>query len=175
MAHNVEIKARVADPEALRKRIEEIADGGPILLRQDDTFFLSPNGRLKLRRTGEGAELIYYEREDSTAPTESQYLTMPIDDPATAEAMLSVALGVRGTVGKLRRLYRVGDTRIHLDEVEGLGSFVELEVVLGASQSVLDGEAYATELMNKMDLDEADLVAEAYVDLLEAPPEDREE
>lgn len=175
MAHNVEIKAYLEDPEALRERIEELADEGPTLLRQEDTFFHSRNGRLKLRRIDERAELIYYERSDAEEPTESQYLKMEVADAATTEAMLSVALDVRGTVSKRRQLYRVGQTRVHVDEVDGLGSFVELEVELAAAQPSFEGEAIARELMKKIGLDESDLVAGAYIDLLEAEPAEREE
>ncbi len=168
MAHNVEIKAHLDEPEALLERLERLADAGPTLLTQQDTFFHSRNGRLKLRRSGDRAELIYYERSDATEPTESQYLKTEIDDPATLEAMLSVALDVRGTVRKRRRLYRIGQTRVHLDEVEGLGSFVELEVELGAAQPPSEGRAIANELMEKIGVSEGDLVAAAYIDLLEA-------
>ncbi len=171
MAHNVEIKAYLAQPEALLDRLERLADSGPTLLTQQDTFFHSRNGRLKLRKSGDGAELIYYERDDAPGPTESQYLKTPIADGAALEAMLSVALDVRGTVSKRRRLYRVGQTRVHVDEVEGLGSFVELEVELGATQPLAEGRAIASELMKKIGIRESDLVAAAYLDLLEAGQE----
>lgn len=172
MAHNVEIKAVLREPEALRARLEELADEGPELLSQADTFFYSRNGRLKLRRLGDRAELIYYERADAQEPTESQYLKTAVADGAAIEAMLSVALEVRGTVRKRRWLYRVGQTRIHVDEVEGLGHFLELEVVLGASQPASEGRAIARELMASIGVDEADLVAGAYIDLLDAAAEE---
>lgn len=168
MAHNVEIKAYLEEPEALEARLERLADSEPILLQQEDVFFYSRNGRLKLRKSGDRAELIYYERADAPEPTESQYLKTSIADGATLEAMLSVALDVRGTVRKQRRLYRIGQTRVHLDEVEGLGSFVELEVELGAAQPPSEGRAIANELMEKIGVSEGDLVAAAYIDLLEA-------
>lgn len=167
MARNVEIKARLSDPAAFRTRVEELADDGPTLLEQQDTFFHSRRGRLKLRKAESGAELIYYERLNATGPAESQYFTESFTDPAAIEAMLSVALEVRGTVQKCRRLYRVGQTRIHIDEVLGLGSFVELEVELEAVQETAVGEKVAAELMEKLELQEEDLVAESYIDLLE--------
>jgi len=95
VSRNVEIKARLAEPAAFRARVEELADEGPILLEQDDTFFHSRRGRLKLRKQGGGSELIYYERTDLTGPAESQYFTESFEDPATIEAMLSVALEIR--------------------------------------------------------------------------------
>lgn len=167
MSRNVEIKARLAEPAAFRARVEELADEGPILLEQDDTFFHSRRGRLKLRKQGGGSELIYYERTDLTGPAESQYFTESFEDPATIEAMLSVALEIRGTVRKSRRLYRIGPTRIHIDEVLGLGSFVELEVELDATQRTSEGEAAAQELIDKLELKEEDMVASSYIDLLE--------
>ncbi len=97
---------------------------------------------------------------------------MAVDDGALAEAMLSVALDVRGTVSKRRQLYRIGQTRIHLDEVDGLGSFLELEVELEPSQLPAEGKVIASDLMRKLGLDESKLVAEAYIDLLEAIPAD---
>ncbi|MEJ2144810.1 MAG: class IV adenylate cyclase, partial [Acidobacteriota bacterium] len=77
------------------------------------------------------------------------------------------ALGVIGRVRKRRRLYLAGNTRIHLDEVEGLGSFLELEVVLSGSQTVAEGEAVAQSLMRELGIPESDLIQGAYVDLIE--------
>ncbi len=175
MAHNVEIKAFLDQPEALRERIAALADAGPTLLEQEDTFFHSRNGRLKLRKGGAGAELIYYERSDSKAPTESAYLKMPVDDAPMTEAMLAVALDVRGTVKKKRELYQIGQTRVHIDDVDGLGSFLELEVELGSGQTTSDGEAIARQLIQELGLEEGALVAEAYIDLLESLPPPPEE
>lgn len=169
MPRNVEIKARLAEPVTFRSRVEELADGAPILLEQEDVFFHSQRGRLKLRKEASGAQLIYYERSDLTGPAESQYFTESFADPATIEAMLSVALDIRGTVSKSRRLYKIGQTRVHIDEVLGLGSFVELEVELEAIQETSEGEAAARELMEKLELAEEYLVAESYIDLLEGP------
>lgn len=169
MPRNVEIKARLAEPAAFRARVEELADEGPTLLEQDDTFFYARRGRLKLRKEAGGSQLIYYERVNSTGPAESQYFTESFAEPATIEAMLSVALEVRGTVRKSRRLYRIDQTRVHIDEVLGLGSFVELEVELEAVQETSEGEAVARELMKRLDLREEDMVAESYIDLLEEP------
>ncbi|MEJ2147440.1 MAG: class IV adenylate cyclase, partial [Acidobacteriota bacterium] len=131
MARNVEIKARVADPRELESRVREIADKGPFDLAQDDTFFACAHGRLKLRElASERGELIFYLREDKAGPRISEYSIVPTSRPAELRLALSDALGVIGRVRKRRRLYLAGNTRIHLDEVEGLGSFLELEVVL---------------------------------------------
>jgi predicted adenylyl cyclase CyaB len=81
---------------------------------------------------------------------------------------LSRAWGTAGRVLKKRRLYLAGSTRIHLDRVDRLGHFLELEVVLEATQSVADGEAEAQRIMAALGVEERDLVSGAYVDLLEA-------
>ena len=81
--------------------------------------------------------------------------------------MLALAYGVVGRVRKTRTLCFVGATRIHLDDVEGLGHFLELEVVLAPGQSTDDGEAIARDLMARLSLDESSLTTGAYVDLLE--------
>jgi predicted adenylyl cyclase CyaB len=165
---NVEIKARVRDLPALRRAVEAITDGPPALLIQSDTFFEVPRGRLKLRAFADGtAELISYLRSDVGGPRESRFAKAPVSDPAALAAVLSAALGTAGVVRKRRFLYRRGPTRIHLDEVEDLGSFLELEVELADDQSTNEGERVARELMARLGIAEEDLIATAYVDLLE--------
>jgi predicted adenylyl cyclase CyaB len=167
VGRNVEIKARITNPGAIRRRAEALADGPAELLEQEDTFFACPEGRLKLRRFGNGgAELIFYRRADTAGPRQSEFLKASIPDPDAFEAALGAALGVLGRLRKRRTLYLVGQTRIHLDEVERLGSFLELEVVLGDDQSIADGEVIARELMAALGVGEADLVDVAYVDLI---------
>jgi adenylate cyclase class IV len=164
---NVEIKVRVRDLAVLSRAVEAIADGPPALLIQSDTFFEVPRGRLKLRAFAGGtAELISYLRSDVGGPRESRFAKAPVSDPAALAAVLDDALGTAGTVRKRRLLYRRGPTRIHLDEVEGLGSFLELEVELADGESVADGERVARELMARLGIAEEDFVAGAYVDLL---------
>jgi adenylate cyclase len=164
---NVEIKARVDDLAAVAHRAARLADGGPIDLEQDDLFFDVPRGRLKLRTLATDAgELIFYERADEAGPKTSSYSIAPTSDPESLGALLSSALGVRGRVVKRRRLYRSGATRIHLDRVEGLGEFVELEVVLDTETSADDGAATARALLRKLGIEKHQLVRGAYLDLL---------
>ena len=80
---------------------------------------------------------------NTAGPKRSDYLIVETSDPSTLKATLTAALGVRGVVRKTRRLYLVGQTRVHLDEVEGLGQFMELEVVLRPEQSNAEGQAIA--------------------------------
>lgn len=165
---NVEIKARVEDLKALEKRVREIADGNPAIMHQEDSFFRIESGRLKLRKLSDTrGELIFYTRPDSVLPAESCYSLFSTAAPGDLFGVLSQALGVRGVVRKRRSLYLIGQTRVHLDRVEGLGSFMELEVVLEPDQDPDEGVAVAHELMGELGIPEDALVEHAYIDLLE--------
>ncbi|MFW5927104.1 MAG: class IV adenylate cyclase [Wenzhouxiangella sp.] len=169
MARNVEIKARVADPARMAERALRIADEGPWTIEQDDTFFACPDGRLKLRDFGNGSgELIFYRRPDRTGPGQSEYCITPTGDPGGLRQLLTDALGATGRVRKQRTLYLAGRTRIHLDRVEGLGDFLELEVVLSDGELPRIGQAEARCLMKRLGIASDDLVDVAYVDLLAA-------
>ena len=169
MARNIEIKARVDAPSALFERAQAIADHGPVEIVQDDTFFACASGRLKLRILSDTeGHLIHYERSDTQQPKESRYSIVPTATPHALREALTRALGSRGRVRKRRLLFLLGNTRIHLDDVEGLGHFMELEVVLNDGESAAYGAGVARDLMRRLDIREDQLVDCAYVDLL--PP-----
>jgi adenylate cyclase class IV len=168
MPRNIEIKARIADPAGVRRLAEGLADDPAVLLEQEDRFYPTPSGRLKLRISGVGgAELIAYTRADAPGPRSSDYRIAPVADPERLSGVLAAALGgVRGVVRKRRTLLIVGRTRIHIDEVEGLGSFLELEVVLAEGDDETNGEREARALMEHLGVDASDLVGKAYIDML---------
>ncbi|XP_074428693.1 adenylate cyclase CyaB-like [Larus michahellis] len=172
MRRNVEVKARLREPAAVAERLRGSGRGDGEGLVQADTFFRVPRGRLKLRRRTDGrGELIFYERPDATGPKLSCFSITPTDDPDGLEAVLGQALGVLGVVRKERLLYLVGQTRVHLDRVEGLGDFLELEVMLTEEQTLEDGERVARQLMKELGIEEQDLISGAYLDLLLAKGE----
>jgi adenylate cyclase class IV len=167
MARNIEIKARIDSVAALLPRALAVAGGAPEMIEQDDTFFAVPQGRLKLRLFADGsAELIHYRRPDTGEAKASDYVLVAAPDPAALREALARACGVLGRVRKRRWLLRAGPTRIHLDQVEGLGDFMELEVVLAAGQADAEGVAIAERLMRELGLTEAPRIAGAYLDLL---------
>ena len=169
MARNVEIKARIASIEALEPKAAAIADAGPVEIAQDDTFFRCAQGRLKLRAFSDAeGELIFYRRADQAGPKESFYLRTPTADPGTLREVLTLACGRAGRVRKQRRLYTTGRTRIHLDRVDGLGDFLELEVVLEDGEALEAGLREARTLMARLGIEAGQLVEAAYVDLLAA-------
>ncbi|MBE0644975.1 MAG: class IV adenylate cyclase [Bacteroidetes bacterium] len=167
MPRNTEIKARIPSIAALIPDIELLATGGPDIFEQDDTFFHCTHGRLKLRvfTAGKG-ELIQYQRPDTAGPKESTYVIVPTSDPDSLRTALTRAYGVAGRVRKRRTLYMIGRTRVHLDEVEGLGNFLELEVVLDEHESAQQGEAVARDLLARLGIAPHDLIDGAYIDLL---------
>jgi predicted adenylyl cyclase CyaB len=168
MGRNIEIKARAVDFERLARLARALSDAGPTVLTQEDIFFATREGRLKLRVLADDlGELIYYVRRDGEGPKTSDYLIAPTTDPTSLKTVLEAALGVRGVVRKTRTLLLCGQTRIHLDEVEGLGRFIELEVVLEKDQSEAHGARVAEELMSKLEIEQDHLVRGAYMDLLE--------
>jgi predicted adenylyl cyclase CyaB len=169
MPANIEIKARAPNFADLRRRAEALSGGPAQTIRQEDTFFHTRQGRLKLRLLADRAQLIYYQRPDGDGPKRSDYHIFETGDPEHLKSALSLALGVRGVVRKTRHLYLVGQTRLHLDEVEGLGQFMELEVVLHPGQSDEDGRRIAEEIMSDLGVKGADLVEGAYMDLIESP------
>ena len=167
MARNIEIKARVADLDALAARTAAIADSGPVEIPQDDTFFRCDNGRLKLRVHADGhGELIFYRRPDSGGPKVSFYVLSPTASPDTLREVLTLSNGQEGRVVKHRTLFMVGRTRVHLDRVQGLGDFMELEVVLADGEPPEDGVREAHALMDKLGIALDSLVTGAYHDLL---------
>ena len=167
MPSNVEIKAGVADARDFAERAERLAGSPPQRLKQHDSFYAAARGRLKLRRFADGnAELIFYQRSDAGGPKLSDYARLPVADPSAMHALLDAALGCTGTVRKNRLVWLVGRTRVHLDEVEGLGTYMELEVVMRDGEPPAAGEAEARTLMSALGVGESDLVAGAYVDLL---------
>jgi adenylate cyclase class IV len=167
MPRNVEIKARIGSVEALLPRAQTLADGPPERIEQDDTFFHCTHGRLKLRDFGDGrGELIHYHRADTDGPKLSDYVRTPTSDPAALREALTRAHGQLGRVRKTRLLLLAGQTRIHLDRVQGLGDFMELEVVLRDEQTLDQGQAIAEGLMQQLGIDASQRLAGAYLDLL---------
>jgi adenylate cyclase class IV len=167
MGRNVEIKAAVADFTGATAALATLSPGPGVALAQEDTFFHCRGGRLKLRRLAvDAGELIAYERADQAEPRTSDYHLVPTAEPERLRGVLAAACGIIGTVRKRRTVHMVGRTRVHLDEVEGLGRFVELEVVLEDGEPVQHGVAEAQGLMALLGIQEDQLVSQAYVDLL---------
>src|SRR5438067_7745814 len=167
MPSNIEIKAVLRD----RTRVEAIAarlsDTTPEVIPQEDVFFFCEGARLKLRILGsDRGELIRYERSNVADARCSKYEIARTSDPLILLEILTKTLGRVGAVKKIRTLYLIGQTRVHLDQVSGLGDFLELEVVLRAEQSEMEGKTVVETLLSTLGIGEQDLIGEAYIDLL---------
>jgi homotetrameric cytidine deaminase len=162
LRHNLELKAVDPDPERSLAVCRELGAEDRGVLRQRDTYFRARGGRLKLREEEPGgATLVHYDRPDGAETRESRYRLVPIDDPDTLRAALDAALGTLVVVEKERHLWQWESVRIHLDRVNGLGTFVELEDVeaadgrnverlteaLGIARENLIGDSYSDRLL----------------------------
>jgi predicted adenylyl cyclase CyaB len=169
MPSNIEIKAHVRDFDEIRRRAEQLSKRPVEVIPQEDTFFNVARGRLKLRVLSENnGQLIYYTRPDQEGPKRSDYHISLTSDPKNLKRVLELAYGIRGIVRKTRYLYLVDQTRVHLDDVEGLGQFMELEVVMREEQSDAEGQAIAEDLMVALGVEKHNLLESAYMDLLES-------
>ena len=167
MPSNIEIKAVLENRAAAEKIAIRLSDTGPETIRQEDTFFRCDGARLKLRILApDRGELIRYERPDVADARCSRYLIARTSDPDRLKEILSETLGVAGMVKKTRTLYLIGQTRVHIDEVERLGTFLELEVVLREGQTEAEAKTIAENLMAELGIDKRQLLPDAYVDLM---------
>jgi predicted adenylyl cyclase CyaB len=165
---NIEIKARARNFAQIRSRAEKLSDTPVEVISQEDIFFHTPQGRLKLRiLAANSGQLIYYTRPDQEGPKRSDYHISYTSDPENLKRVLDLAYRVRGIVRKTRYLYLVGQTRVHLDDVESLGQFIELEVVMQEEQSDAEGQEIAEALMASLGVERSDLLEGAYMDMLD--------
>jgi adenylate cyclase class IV len=166
LRRNIEAKWRHPRLEDGRTRALSLGAREAGHLEQRDTFFVAPRGRLKLREFGDGsAELIAYQRPDSGAARESNYVLCAAPEPRVLADALTHALGLVGVVVKKRELLLFEHTRIHLDRVDGLGSFIELETVV-TTQTDAEACNELDRIAAALALDPAERVAVAYIDLL---------
>lgn len=166
MAINIEIKARAANWAAQMAAGLALADRTE-RLEQDDTFFNISNGLLKLREQRGGDDyLVFYRRPGEKGPKPSEYTLVPVPDAAKTKKTLKRLLGVTKNVFKTRLVCHSGRTRIHFDEVKGLGRFIELEVVLRPGEGETAARREAQTLMRALYIRHSDLVACPYADLL---------
>jgi predicted adenylyl cyclase CyaB len=170
MARNIEIKAKITDLGPVRAKCASLASGSMEVIHQKDVFFVVARGRLKVREFSNGSgELISYQRPNHKGPKESVYTRVACEDARALVQALGSVLPIRGTVLKRRELFLIGRTRIHLDQVENLGCYVELEVVLSPGEPAEQGHREAYEVLDALGIKPANLVGEAYIDMLETP------
>ena len=169
---NVELKARDPDPAGTLERALALGAEDHGTMQQRDTYFAGARGRLKLREQTPGDdELIEYRRSNSPDARTSAYRRVPVADPAALRGALEAAYGTLVVVDKRRRLLIWEGVRIHLDEVEGLGSHLELEAVAAEGSDLTDERRKVEHLRAELGIEDGELVAGSYSDLLLEGPE----
>ena len=164
---NIELKARDPDPSVTAARCLALGASDQGVLTQSDTYYASRRGRLKLRveEGALGGELIAYGRPDAREALESRYVLAPVAAPDELAEALDAALGTVVVVSKRRRLFLWEGVRIHLDEVDGLGSFVEFEAVLPEAGDLDTARDKVARLRASLGIDDDALVSVGYADL----------
>jgi predicted adenylyl cyclase CyaB len=164
---NIEIKARCSDPSFVRNYL--LANQAELrgTDHQTDTYFNVPNGRLKLREGLIENNLIFYIRDNQAGPKQSSFQLVKTEDAAGLKAALTVALGVKVVVIKKREIWYIGNVKFHIDEVPGLGSFIEIEA--GNILANLDKDQLQAQCdfyMQAFGVRKEDLVEVSYSDMM---------
>jgi predicted adenylyl cyclase CyaB len=164
---NLELKARHPNLAAARELVQELGAAPAGVEFQTDTYFFARQGRLKLREIQrQSATLIWYERADQATPRICHYQLVPVLDPGILKAALAAALGVRGEVCKRREIFLWHNVRIHLDEVAGLGTFVEFEAVLSPADDLATAQDRLNHLRDLLGISPGDVIPQSNADLL---------
>jgi len=168
---NIELKVRRPNARESGQTLGAMGAHLADSMTQSDTYLHASTGRLKLReiRREEGdevAELIWYERADASTYRDSNYLVVPVSDAALLKQALSAAYGTRGVVRKRREVWLYHNVRVHLDQVDGLGEFIEFEAVMSPGESDELSRTRLDELHGRLGLRAEDHESASYSDLL---------
>jgi predicted adenylyl cyclase CyaB len=169
VSRNIEIKARYADLKKGRKTAERLGARLAGIDRQTDTYFRVPTGRLKVRESSlKGGELIPYLRPEEGGPKACDYAVIPLENPVKTVELLGAILGVSVVVKKVRAIYLLENVRIHLDDVEGLGRFLEFEAVCasGGEDEERRNRERVSALLWEFGIEDSDLVEGSYHELV---------
>jgi adenylate cyclase class 2 len=165
MPVNIEIKAYCADPQTT---VEILIGNNADYKGKDhqvDTYFKVDNGRLKLRVGNIENNLIFYKRADQAGPKKSDVILHPTGDDKNIKDILREVLGIKVVVDKQRDIYFIDNVKFHIDEVKGLGSFVEIEAI-GEQGQEDELNKQCKYFMDLLHIKEADLIVDSYSDLL---------
>ncbi len=163
---NIEIKARCNDLAAIQKILKSGNAEFKGTDRQIDSYFKVNSGRLKLREGNIENALIHYNREDKVEAKESDVMLYKSSKNELLKELLTRALGILVTVDKEREIYFIGNVKFHLDKVEGLGEFVEIEAIGDEDVNKDDLMKQCKFYLNLFNISSKDLVPFSYSDML---------
>ncbi len=164
---NVEIKAKCDDPTFILDYLIKNGADFKGTDEQTDTYFNVTNGRLKLREGVIENNLIFYERENKAGPKNSHFNLVKIEDAKKMKEVLMRSIGIKVIVVKRREIYYIKNVKFHIDEVPGLGSFIEIEagnVIDDLSEEQLNEQCNF--YLNEFGIKHEDLIEESYSDML---------
>jgi predicted adenylyl cyclase CyaB len=164
---NIEIKARCSDPSFVRNYLTNGSASFKGTDNQTDTYFNVPNGRLKLREGNIENNLIYYERVEKAGPKKSNFILVKVEDAKSLKVILTNSNGIKTTVTKRREIYYIENVKFHIDEVPGLGWFVEIEagnILTDLSEKELREQCEF--YINEFSIQEKDLITQSYSDMI---------
>ena len=167
MIRIVEIKARCHDLSRVRNILQALGSDCKGVDHQTDTYFRVNVGRLKLRQGNIENALIFYRRPDQSGPKQSDVMLYPTEDGASLLAMLEASIGILVQVDKTREIHFIGNVKFHLDEVTGLGTFVEIEAIdrdgsIGPDQLLSQCQQY----LQLFEIRDSELLQDSYSDQL---------
>lgn len=172
---NIEIKARCENLVKARAIAEKCKTQYLGNLHQIDTYFHTPQGRLKLREITSDSEppravLIPYSKTYEKEPAKSDYQVLEAKDPQAVKALFAKLLGTDFVVEKKREVFLIDNVRVHLDDVKNLGTFLEFEAVFetDTEENRQHESRKVEELMRTFEIMASDLVTQGYVDLMKA-------
>jgi predicted adenylyl cyclase CyaB len=164
---NVEIKARCSDASYIRNYLQSNNAVYKGVDEQTDTYFQVTQGRLKLREGNIENNLIYYERSNQAGPKNSHFHLVKVEDAAGLKTVLTKSMGTKVIVKKRREIYYISNVKFHLDEVPGLGSFVEIEAGnILADLTEMQLKEQCDFYLKEFGIREEDLVEVSYSDML---------
>jgi adenylate cyclase, class 2 len=164
---NVEIKAKCRDASFVRNYLFSKGAVCKGTDEQTDTYFNVPNGRLKLREGNIENNLIFYERSDQQGPKSSHFNLVKVEDAKGLKETLARSNGIKVVVKKRREIYYIANVKFHIDEVEQLGSFLEIEAGnLLADLSPGQLHEQCDLYIKEFGIREEDMVSVSYSDML---------
>ena len=169
MGHNnIEIKARSDDASFIRNYLQQNNARFVGVDEQTDTYFNTSNGRLKMRQGSIENALIYYNRENKAGPKLSEVKLLPLNnDSDMLKELLTKAHGIKVIVKKKREIYFIDNVKFHIDEVEELGNFVEIEAIdADGSMGLETIKEQCYFYLQQFQIGEDDLLTHSYSDLL---------
>jgi predicted adenylyl cyclase CyaB len=165
---NIEIKARTTRRRQIRQYLLDNGADFKGLDHQTDTYFNVLNGRLKLRQGNIENSLIFYHRDNQPGPKQSDFELLPVNNGERLKSILANSIGVRITVSKQREIYYIGNVKFHLDVLDNLGEFVEIEATnIGTNLGIDELRTQCNFYIREFEISEVDLVPVSYSDLLE--------